>query len=945
MAAVTQRIGSYLGGVSKQSDDKKLPGQVRECYNGFPDATYGLTKRPGFKHILNLGTGTTYDDGKWFYINRDGSESYVGVIKNSGINIWNAATQATCKVVTTVVKEITGNGTSGATNQTNLATTTSGSGTNLTVDLETDGGVVTRIYVNNEGSGYAPDNTITIAAATAGTSTDVTAVIDRIDFSSYLTSSSVKTDYKIITVQDTSIIVNSSVEVKEQDKPTTYNPKRRASFEVQYLTTGTKYTLEVTINGVTQIAYHTTTSSDDVTDLLDALLTGTNGMSTWTGAHALLEKTKLSNSIELKSLTYAMDSHAEGGIDNKGMTVVEDEVGSVGLLPFKSVQGRLVKIVNTNSAAGSYWAEFVAHDNISGEGYWEETVDPTVSPGLNKATMPHELLNPKADFFEFKRIDYKNRLVGDDVTNSHPSFVNQKISAGFFHNNRLGFLSKDNVILSRSGGFYDFYFKSAQTILESDPIDLSCSSTQPTSLHAALPTAQGVILFSENQQFILFADAGVLTTSLATIQTLSNYQMDSKIEPVDVGTNINFVTKTPGYSRVFSMVTRGQQENPQVLDLSRVVKEWISPDIDQLIASPQNSMIAMAGQASNEVYIFRYYSDGRENLMESWVSWLLPGTVQFMVTDSDDMYVVTKQGNQFTLLQAALSQSPEQAIIVNNQGQKVNPCVDLYATASSVVYDSVNKISKCYLPYNNVSSLTPIIVIKGSTQTGSFVESGFTVTPDPVDDGVNPYFSVANKDLTSVASDVVVGFKYNFDVELPRTYFRPDPKVTDFTANLTVARMKFAVGLSGMMSFKLQQTGRLPYELKFTGDGSTTTFTFNKRDLDYVDRSDVQVTVNGINETGFSFTNDTTIVFTSAPANNAKIKFFIKDWFSVQPVIEANTYLANDVPLDNENVFTIPIHQRTENFRLKMFNNSPFPVAVNAMMWEGNYTPRFYRRV
>jgi hypothetical protein len=157
--------------------------------------------------------------------------------------------------------------------------------------------------------------------------------------------------------------------------------------------------------------------------------------------------------------------------------------------------------------------------------------------------------------------------------------------------------------------------------------------------------------------------------------------------------------------------------------------------------------------------------------------------------------------------------------------------------------------------------------------------------------------------------------------------------------------MKFAVGLSGMMSFKLEQRGRLPYELKFTGDGSTTTYTFNKRDLDYVDRSDVLVTVNGVNETAFSFTNDTTIVFSSAPAADAEIKFYIKDWFTVQPVIDANTYLANDVPLDNETVFTIPIHQRTENFRLKMFNNSPFPVAVNAMMWEGNYTPRFYRRV
>ncbi len=157
--------------------------------------------------------------------------------------------------------------------------------------------------------------------------------------------------------------------------------------------------------------------------------------------------------------------------------------------------------------------------------------------------------------------------------------------------------------------------------------------------------------------------------------------------------------------------------------------------------------------------------------------------------------------------------------------------------------------------------------------------------------------------------------------------------------------MKFSVGLSGMMSFKVKQQGRLPYSVSFTGDGSTTTFTFNKRDLNYADRSDVKVSVNGVNETGFSFTNDITIVFTTAPADNAVIKFYIDEWFDIHPVAEANQYLANDVPLNNETVFSIPIHQRTENFRLKMFNNSPFPVAVNAMMWEGQYTPRFYRRV
>ena len=925
-----------------------LPGQVRECYNGFPDATYGLTKRPGFKHIVNLGTGTSYDDGKWFYIKRDDDEEYVGVIKNSGINIWNAVSGATCRVVSTLAT-IDGNGTSGATDQTNLATTTSGSGTGLTVDLTTKNGVVTRIFVNNEGSGYVTGDTITIAAATAGTSTDVTAEITYINPADYLTG--VKTDYKVITVQDTSIIINSSITVRAQPK-STFNPHRVASVEIQYVTSSTTYKIDIKINGVTQTATYTTPSSADADTILTQLKTQIQGM---TGNHAGLGVTQLSNSLEITS-TIDMDVHAQGGLDNKGMTVVEDEVASVANLPIKSVHGRTIKIVNTNSSADSYWASFKAHDTTynpdgsvlvagSGEGYWEETRDPGVSPGLKNSTMPHELINGKVDVFEFKEISYENRLVGDDETNSHPTFINEKITAGFFHNNRLGFLSRDNVIMSQSGDFYNFYFKSAQTTIESDPIDISCSSIKPTALHAALPTAQGVVLFSENQQFVLFADAGVLTPSLATIRALSNYEMDRNIEPVDVGTNLNFITKTPGYSRVFSMVTRGQQENPQVLDLSRVVKEWISPDIDQLMTSPQNSMIAMTGQSLKEIFIFRYYNDGKENLMESWVSWLMPGTVQFIETNSDDMYAVTKQGNQFVLSKATLSQSPEQAIIVNNQGQKVNPCIDLYATASSVVYDSATKVSKCYLPYNDVSELTPIIVIKGNTSSGSFVESGFTITPERDSDGIGPYFIVPFKDLTSVASDVVVGFKYNFDIELPRTYFRPDPRVTDFTANLTIARMKFAVGLSGMMSFKLQQTGRLPYEVKLTGDGSTTTFTFNKRDLDYVDRSDVLITVNGVNETGFSFTNDTTIVFTSAPAANAEIKLYIKDWFSVQPVIEANTYLANDVPLDNETVFTIPIHQRTENFRLKMFNNSPFPVAVNAMMWEGNYTPRFYRRV
>ena len=809
MAAVTQRIPNYLGGVSKQSDDKMLPGQVRECFNGFPDATYGLTKRPGFKHIANLGTGTTYDDAKWFYINRDNDEIYIGCIKGSAIYVWNAVTGAACNV-------------------------------------------------------------------TYGTGAQA-----------YL--SGTKLNYKILTVQDTTIVINNNVTVAAQADPNEITDGV-GTIVLEGTVPQAKYYIKIQGIEFTVTADATDFTFDDVlTDksghnIKDAITNGiaaqqsasnANFNGTWTVTRNGVDSLDITRVVSGNPTSFTME--VRGGSSNNSLSGFQDEVASVEMLPIESYNGHVVKIVNTVATTDDYFAKFNADNGVSGRGYWEETISPNASPGLDNSTMPHELINTSTNTFVFQRITYDARAVGDNETNSHPSFVGEKISAGFFHNNRLGFLSKDNVCMSQSGKYYNFYFETAQTTLESDPIDISCSSILPTTLHAVLPTAQGVILFSARQQFILFSDSGVLTPSQATIRAISNYEMDSTVVPVDVGTNINFISKTPGYTRVFSMVTKGQQQNPQVLDLSRVVKEWISPNIDQLISSPQNSMIVMSSQSEKELYIYRYYNDGEKNLMEAWASWIMPGTTQFTAIDSDDMYAVTKQGNQFVLLQAALSQSPEQAIIVNSQGEKVNPSIDLYATASSVVYDSTTKQSKCYLPYNDVTDLTPVLVIKGNTSTGSFVESGFTVTPSRGSDNTGPYFVVENKDLTSVASDVVVGFKYNFDIHLPTTYFSPDEKQTDFTANLTIARMKFSVGLSGVMSFKIKAAGR-------------------------------------------------------------------EDFTTIQPVIEANTYLANDVPLDNENIFTVPIHQRTENFKIRMFNDTPFPVAVNAMMWEGNYTPRFYRR-
>ena len=50
---------------------------------------------------------------------------------------------------------------------------------------------------------------------------------------------------------------------------------------------------------------------------------------------------------------------------------------------------------------------------------------------------------------------------------------------------------------------------------------------------------------------------GILTPAKASIRAIANYEVDTVIDPVDMGTTINFISKTPSYTRIFGMVTRG----------------------------------------------------------------------------------------------------------------------------------------------------------------------------------------------------------------------------------------------------------------------------------------------------------------------------------------------------------------------------------------------------
>ncbi len=846
MPAVTQQIPNFLGGVSRQTDDKKLINQLTECVNGYPDPTFGLLKRPGMKHtnVLKKANGTAFTktelaDAAWFFIDRGVAGSYIGAIKGTDLFVWTAAEGTFCTVT-------------------------------------------------NTGTSYL-----------TGTKQD---------------------DYHFRSIQDTTIITNKTVTTAMQAAGT-FVAGSVATLKLLSLVNSFDYT--VTIQGIeATVTSQTSTTFDDML-LYDAANVNTN--------HHLIDAIKAvidaqqaasnadfngrwylegyNNSIVIRRTNettgvvtdystpggtpLAFDIDARGGTSNTALEVFEDQVTDVSKLPLESFGGHVVKILNSNTAEDDYYVKYVPYDLVlnRGRGYWEETVARDVSPGLDNATMPHELANTGATTFTFGPITYKNRLAGDDVTNPQPSFIGKKISSTFFYSNRFGVLSEDNVIFGVANDNYNFFARSALTQIDSDPIDLNVSSVRPVTLFDVLPSPQGLMLFSERQQFQVYAtDASILTPTSAVIRTLSNYEMATNVQPVDLGTTTAFVSRVPGYSKLFTMSLRDVEQTPVVVDISKAVLEWIPNTVDDLTVSPPNSIVMMVDRDTSYLYIYRFYNNGEEDLFQAWVKWELPGTIQATRIINDAVTVVSQQEDEYTLGSIELDELPSGDILATSSSFTGNVPLDMATrpvspdpgNVDAVVYDSTNDITKVYVPYTPIDDKDAVMLLTVPTAddgTDAELDSDQGYWAKAIE-RIEPvtgfhYFEVKG-DFTNYADGIVVGYGYDLEVELPKFYLRTD-QGADYTASLTVARVKLSVGRTGAIRFKLKPTGS-------------------------------------------------------------------NEWKTVQHTAEAGTYSSDTNPVVQEQVFTLPIHQRNTNFELKVTSDFPYPVSLVSMMWEGNYSNKYYRR-
>jgi len=846
MPAVTQSIPNFLGGVSRQNDDKKLLGQVTECVNGYPDPTYGLLKRPGMKFIntLEKADGTNFTETElngavWFFMERDAAGSYIGAIKDSNIYVWTALNGTWC--------------------------------------------------------------TVTNSAA------------------AYLTGTT-KNDYHFRSIQDTTIITNKTVTAAMQPNGT-FTPKTVATLKLVALVETYVYTVTIQDIEATVTSQNNTTFDDmllydassvnvnnhlvdRIKEVIEAQHTASNADfdGVWylegypdslvikrsTGTNAVV-----TDYSAVTGTPVAFEIDARGGLNNSSIEAFEDEVANAAKLPVESFGGHHVTISNTTNSEDDYHVEFVAYDTTlnRGRGYWEETIARDVSPGLDAATMPHELVNTGATTFTFDPITWSAREAGNDDTSPLPSFIGESITSTFFYSNRFGLLSQDNIFFGVANDNYNFFVKSALTQIDADPIDLNVSSIRPVTLSDVLPSPQGLMLFSERQQFqVLATDSSTLTPTTTVIRSLSNYEMETTISPVDVGVTAAFVNRVPGYSKLFSLQLRDVEQNPIVVDISKVVLEWLPDTIDDLSVSPQNSAILLIDTSTSYLYLYRFYNNGEKDLFQAWTKWELPGTIQSAKIINDSVIIVSQHEDEYTIGNIILDEIPSGHSVVGDTTINGNTCLDMATRPvkpatdiDAVVYDVDNKVTKIYTPYTPIQQKKAIMLLSVpeadvGTDAEIDADAGLylaAIERTEITTG-HRYFEVKG-DYTDYADGIVVGYGYDFEVTMPKFYYKKDATTADYTATLTISRVTFSIGRTGPVLFKVKAGG-----------------------------SD--------------------------------------EWENVEYVTDAGTYLADSGPVTQERQFTIPIHQRNTNFELKVTSSFPYPVSLVSMTWEGIYSPRFYRR-
>ena len=245
------------------------------------------------------------------------------------------------------------------------------------------------------------------------------------------------------------------------------------------------------------------------------------------------------------------------------------------------------------------------------------------------------------------------RTVGDAISAPNPSFIGDEINNVFFFRNRLGFLSGDNVILSRVSEFFNFFPETVISILDSEPIDVAASHTKVAVLKSAVTIGEKLILFSEQTQFVLTASADNLTPKTANVLVATEFESSADANPVGSGTSIYFLTKKGSFAGIREYIIQGDAQIRDAANITVHVPRLIPSNIFKMAVSNNQDVLVLLGSDNpNKLYINRWlYGDGFTKQLNSWFTFTINPNRSILNIDfiGTDLFAVIQEGNVTTL--------------------------------------------------------------------------------------------------------------------------------------------------------------------------------------------------------------------------------------------------------------------------------------------------------
>ena len=520
-------------------------------------------------------------------------------------------------------------------------------------------------------------------------------------------------DLRFLTINDYTFVLNRRVTVKTLPD---LSPKRPPEAIVFIKQASYNTTYSINLNGT---AYSTTTEdgvapADQPADKLSSLDI----------CNALAQQLpKETFSVQTSNSTIWIRRHDGGDFtvkvqdsrSNTHMSVCKGKVQRFSDLPTVAPRGFITEIVgDASSSFDNYFCVFEPSDagDAFGSGTWKETVKPGIPCKLDPATLPHALIRQADGTFTFGPLEWGERSCGDETSAPFPSFVGRTLNGLFFYRNRLSFLSGENVVMSEVGEFFNFFLTTVTTLVDSDVVDVAASHTKSSILHHAVTFSGGLLLFSDQSQFVLEHDT-VLSNATVSVKPVTEFEASMRAAPVSSGKTVFFATDKGEWGGVREYITLpDNSDQNDASDITAHVPRYVQGNVSRLECSTNEDMLlVLSDQKRTSLWLYKYFWNGSEKIQSAWSRWDMCGEVLSAAILNTGIYLIMQYGDGIYLEKMDITPG------YKDEGETFEYCLDRKITERDVTlgaYDAINKTTAITLPYDIPTGYTPVVV----TRTG-----------------------------------------------------------------------------------------------------------------------------------------------------------------------------------------------------------------------------------